>query len=212
MVTLSPTVAGDTNQTAYFLIILVYTCFMLFLLSCGATIYKSNNRREKFKLKHQILQKEYESKYDAFIKEEKPIEKQKIAEQLKVIAEDVNKLYSKDFYADLGDHFIAPITESKAASILNKLMFHTSIGRVLVNVESTLEKSILNIFQYMLSLQAVDVFRYYAARSAYPQQSMLAQFFGLLIGYVLFLLFNIMKEEYVRSRMGGDLSIIEKVD
>lgn len=202
--TASPT--QESNQTAYYVIILGYTVFMLFLLSCGATVYKSQNRREKFKLRLEYLREEYNKVYA--MPEQDPIRNA----SLKKIVDETKNLYTRDFYADLGDHFIAPITESGVSRTMNKLLFHTSIGRVLVNVEAKLEQSILAVFQYMLSLQGMEVFKYYAAQSLFPQQAILAQFFGLMIGYVLFLLLNLMKEEFVRSRMGGDMSVYEKQD
>lgn len=212
--TASPT--QESNQTAYYVIILGYTIFMLFLLSCGATVYKSNNRREKFKLRLQVLREQYnevdEKLRNASTKTSTVAEVEAWGKKKEKIKEETENLYTRDFYADLGDHFIAPITESGVSRTMNKLLFHTSIGRVLVNIEAKLEQSILAVFQYMLSLQGMEVFKYYAAQSLFPQQAILAQFFGLMIGYVLFLLLNLMKEEFVRSRMGGDMSVYEKQD
>lgn len=221
--TQSPT--AESNQSVYFLIIFAYTIFAFFLLSCGATVYKSTNRREQFKAKQEALSKAY-NQNDAAIKgltsnlqnpDSKDDKRVKIREQIteleqmqENIRKEVDKLYSRDFYADLGDHFIAPISESGASKLMNKLLFHTSTGRVIVNLESNIEKTISGVFVYMLSLQGYAVFQFYAARSLFPQQTLLAQFFGLLIGVVLFQLLLLMKEEFVRSRMGGDMSIIEK--
>ena len=215
--TANPTVYPAT-QPLIPIITAVYGFIIIMLMSCGATMYKSNAKREIYFNKKNVLKENYEEEYKALRRKKTPLEVGKVFEDLPELAELntryktlLEELNQSDFYADIGDHFIAPISESSPSRMLNKIMFHTSVGRIMVNVEDRIENSIVRVLEYVLSLLAYANFQYYVSVSELKSQTLTAQFVVIFIFSVLFQLFCIMKEEYVRSRMGGTLDVIEPV-
>jgi hypothetical protein len=215
--TVNPTVYPAT-QPLIPIITAVYGFIIIMLMSCGATMYKSNAKREIYFNKKKVLKENYKKEYadlagnklatpDGKILADS-VEFKELNTRYKTLLEELNQ---SDFYADIGDHFIAPISESSPSRMLNKIMFHTSVGRIMVNVEDRIENSIVRVLEYVLSLLAYANFQYYVSVSELKSQTLTAQFVVIFIFSVLFQLFCIMKEEYVRSRMGGTLDVIEPV-
>lgn len=215
--TANPTVYPAT-QPLIPIITAVYGFIIIMLMSCGATMYKSNAKREIYFNKKKVLKENYKKEYadlagnklatpDGKILADS-MELKELNTRYKTLLEELNQ---SDFYADIGDHFIAPISESSPSRMLNKIMFHTSVGRIMVNVEDRIENSIVRVLEYVLSLLAYANFQYYVSVSELKSQTLTAQFVVIFIFSVLFQLFCIMKEEYVRSRMGGTLDVIEPV-
>lgn len=207
--TANPTVYPE-GQSMIPIITAVYGFILIMLMSCGATMYKSNAKREIYFAKKKVLQSNYISELNALDRGNKEFDKvfKELKQKYKGLLADLNR---SDFYADIGDHFIAPIAESNPSRMLNKLFFHTSIGRILVNVEDRMENSIIRVLEYVLSLLAYANFQYYVSVSEFKSQTLTGQFVVIFIFSVLFQLFCIMKEEYVRSRMGGTMDVIEPV-
>lgn len=213
--TANPTVY-PSSQPLIPIITAVYGFIIIMLMSCGATMYKSNAKREIYFNKKKVLKENYEKEYkDLSADAKRPTQEGKDSTEVvelntryKTMLEELNQ---SDFYADIGDHFIAPISESSPSRMLNKIMFHTSVGRIMVNVEDRIENSIVRVLEYVLSLLAYANFQYYVSVSELKSQTLTAQFVVIFIFSVLFQLFCIMKEEYVRSRMGGTLDVIEPI-
>jgi len=217
--TVNPTVYPAT-QPLIPIITAVYGFIIIMLMSCGATMYKSNAKREIYFNKKKVLKENYKKEYESLTAPNDAVPgKQGSSSATKAEIDELNTRYKtlleelnqSDFYADIGDHFIAPISESSPSRMLNKIMFHTSVGRIMVNVEDRIENSIVRVLEYVLSLLAYANFQYYVSVSELKSQTLTAQFVVIFIFSVLFQLFCIMKEEYVRSRMGGTLDVIEPV-
>lgn len=199
--TSNPTIY-PANEPLYPIIISVYVVIALFLIGCGTTIHRARNHKTVYDLKMKKLEQEYNNEINS--------EKGMNDARVKWYEEQVAKLNTSDVYKNIGDQLLSPIADSYMSKTIEKIVFHTSIGRILVNIEQKLDSSLLRILEYLVSLTAAETFKYYVSKSSTPAQTITTNFLYIFLIYFFYMLISIMKEEFLRSKMGGDFNIVEE--
>jgi hypothetical protein len=199
--TSNPTVY-PANEPLYPIVITIYVVIALMLITCGTTIHRARTHKIVYDLKMKKLEQEYEA--EVATPEGVNNERRKFYET------EIAKLMTSDIYKNLGDQFLSPITDSSLSKTVEKIIFHTSIGRILVNIEQKLDASLTRILEYLVSLTAAETFKFYVSKSSTPAQTITNNFLYIFLVYFFYMVISIMKEEFLRSKMGGDFNIVEK--
>lgn len=197
--TSNPTVFPIAEAT-YDMIIVFYVVFCLLILACGVTYHRAKTHKNLTDLEMKMVMNDYNKLKPSEVTDEKIKEFQK-----RILA--INK---GDIYTDLEDNIISPISDSFVGRSVEKAIFHTSLGRILVNAEEEIDGSIRRTLEYIVALQCQGVFAYYVSKSLNPSQTLTTNLVIIFVIYFLFMLTSLMKKEFIRSKMGGDMNIVDK--